>query len=79
MCSLERIKSRIDGKFEELCVASKEVTSCFAKIGGDPLRDPDFANCCDTAANVAGEVEMLGEGCHDKRKDFFQPVVSPVS
>ena len=78
VCSFERIKSRCNGILE-LCVASMVVTSCFAKIGGDPLRDPDFANCCDTAANVAGEVEMLGEGCHDKSKGFFQPVVSPVS
>ena len=48
---------------------------------GDSLHDSSLGNCCDTAANNFGEIEILGEGYCDVTESIglLQPVISPVS
>ena len=67
--AFERITARIDGRLEQLELATEAVSAYFSKMGGDPLNDSSFIEYCNIETNIIGEIEILREGYHDLLKE----------
>ena len=66
--AFERITARIDGRVEQLEIATEAVSAYFSKMGGDPLNDSSFIEYCNIETNIIGEIEILRESYHDLLK-----------
>ena len=67
--AFERITARIDGRVEQLEIATEAVSAYFSKMGGDPLNDSSFIEYCNIETNIIGEIEILRESYHDLLKN----------
>ena len=78
--AFERITPRIDGRVEQLEIATEAVSAYFSKMGGDPLNDSSFIEYCNIETNISEEIEILRESYHDllKNKGLLQPATPPV-